>query len=143
MLRKWLEKYRSQLGESRFLSRAGAFVMVVLAISEAATVIYAIAQAEDPGSEVVVAASIPVVVYFLVFGIRLCLLYKIPNATAVHLVTWWVAAVGVYACADSNPHFYYFRLEHAGVFFIFFSSIAFLVAAALAMSDRNDLNSNS
>ncbi len=143
MVRRWLVKYRSLLGDTRLISRIGAFVMVVLAITDGVTVIDAISRTENPGREAVIAASTPVIVYSVVFGIRLYLLYRVPKATVVHFFSWWAAAIGVYFCSDPNPHFYYFRLEHAGLFFVFFSSVTFMITALMVFFNSNDHDSHS
>ncbi len=143
MIQRWLTKYQSLLGETRLISRIGAFVMVVLAVTEAATVIYGVSQAENPGRESIVGASVPVAVYIVVFSIRLFLLSRVPKTTVIHVATWWVAAIGVYFCAEPRPHFIYFGLEWAGLFFVFFSAVTFLILASLAFSHGNDFNSHS
>lgn len=142
MLANWLNSYRFLMYKTRLLSRIGAFLMSVLAISEGIIVIQGVRAVENLGPEAVIGASIPVVTYFVVFTVRFCLLYKYPLATAANVATWWAGAAAVYACAEPNPHFYYFRIESAGLFFVFFSVLRFLVTAVAAFSKPNEFNSN-
>ena len=142
MLANWLKRYRLLMYKTRLLSRIGAFVMVTLAISEAFIVIHGMLMAENVGLEAVTGASLPVVAYLIAFSIRFYLLLKYPLAAVAGAVSWWVAAIAVYACAEPNPHFYYFGIEWAGLFFVFFSACRFLYTVLAAGSKPNEFDSN-
>lgn len=156
MYSKWLRNYRTLMLKTRFLSRVGAFLLLVLAVVELIGVVRAASYAENIGWEVVQRAIVFPLVFISGFGLRFIFVsVKDKFGPFSVAVSWWAAAIaavisfidfqGCFLNCPENMSFYdpfSDPLIPAGFLFVSLSIIRFTVTAIAAIS-HNELDPNS
>lgn len=149
MLDSWKQKYLTAVAEATKSSQFGAFVIVIMVLVEAFSIIRAAAEAENYTAGAVYQAVMPVVLFAIAFGLRFGLLFNFATNVAIRSITWWSIVLVVWFCLyqfGPSPGAFYslfhsFPLQVAGMFFVLAGAIRFIYFGSVAL--RHDLNTNS